>query len=76
MVVTSTTSKGIDKADVTDNTQPVTVTLLVNQEQAELLAEYEKTSSMHFALEYRGDAAIAQQYLNEQQAYFDNKAGN
>ena len=75
MVVTSTTSKGIDKADVTDNTQPVTVTLLVNQEQAELLAEYEKTASMHFALEFRGDSAIAQQYLDEQQAYFDSKVG-
>ena len=73
-VITSTTSKGIDKADVTDNTQPVTVTLLVNQAQAELLAEYEKTSSMHFALEYRGDAAIAQKYLDEQSAYFA-KAG-
>ena len=75
MVVTSTTSKGIDKADVTDHSQPVTVTLLVNQEQAELLSEYEKTASMHFTLEYRGDSATAQQYLDEQQAYFDSKAG-
>lgn len=73
-VITSTTSKGIDKADVTDNTQPVTVTLLVNQTQAELLAEYEKTSSMHFALEYRGEAGQAQKYLDEQAAYF-TKAG-
>lgn len=69
------TSKGIDKADVTDHSQPVTVTLLVNQEQAELLSEYEKTASMHFTLEYRGDSATAQQYLDEQQAYFDSKAG-
>ena len=37
-VITSTTSQGIDKADRTDNTQPVTVTVLVNQKQAELLA--------------------------------------
>lgn len=74
-VVTSTTSKGVDKADVTDNTQPVTVTLLVNQRQAELLAEYEKTSSIHFTLEYRGDPAIAQQYLDEQAAYFKSKGG-
>lgn len=29
-VITSTTSTGVDKADVTDTTQPVTVTLLVN----------------------------------------------
>ncbi len=72
-VVTSTTSKGLDKAEVTDNTQPVTVTLVVNQTQAELLAQYEKTASMHFTLEYRGDAVTAQQYLDEQAAYFEKK---
>ena len=69
-VITSTTSQGIDKADRTDNTQPVTVTVLVNQKQAELLAEYEKTSSMHFTLEYRGDMETAQRFLNEQEEYF------
>lgn len=36
-VITSTTSQGVDKSDVTDATQPVTVTLLVNQAQAEHL---------------------------------------
>ena len=72
-VVTSTTSKGIDKVDVTDNSQPVTVTLLVNKEQAELLAKYEKTASMHFTLEYRGDEAIAEKYLDEQAAYFEGR---
>ena len=74
-VITSTTSSGIDKADVTDRSQPVTVTLLVNQKQAEMLAKYEKTASMHFTLEYRGDPAIAQQYLNIQEQYF-KESGN
>lgn len=69
-VITSTTSSGIDKADVKDTAQPVTVTLLVNRKQAELLAQYEKTASMHFTLEYRGDAAVAQRYLDVQAAYF------
>ncbi len=69
-VITSTTSQGVDKADLTDSSQPVTVTLLVNQEQAELLAMYEKTASMHFTLEYRGDAASAQKYLDIQDQYF------
>ena len=69
-VITSTTSGGIDKADITDSSQPVTVTLLVNQKQAELLAQYEKTASMHFTLEYRGDLATAQQYLEIQEQYF------
>ena len=51
----------------------MTVTLLVNQEQAELLAQYEKAASMHFALEYRGDAATAQKYLQRQNEYFEQK---
>lgn len=72
-VITSTTSSGVDKADRTDNTQPVTVTLLVNQQQAELLAQYEKAASMHFALEYRGDPATAQKYLDRQNEYFTSK---
>ncbi len=70
-VITSTTSQGVDKADVRDGTQPVTVTLLVNKKQAELLARYEKTASMHFTLEYRGDAETAKRYLDAQQAYFE-----
>ena len=69
-VVTLTTSSGIDKADVTDNTQPVTITFIVNKEQAEQLAMLEQTVSMHFVLEYRGDSATAQKYLDEQAAYF------
>ena len=73
-VITSTTSAGVDKENVTDNAQPVTVTLLVNQKQAELLAKYEKTSTMHFTLEYRGDPEMAQNYLNTQADYF-KKAG-
>ena len=69
-MITSTTSQGIDKADVIDHAQPATVTLLVNKAQAELLAQYEKSASMHFALEYRGDPEIANQYLEAQNQYF------
>ena len=39
----------------------------------ELLAQYEKSASMHFALEYRGDAATAQKYLDRQNEYFASK---
>ena len=74
-VITSTTAAGVDKDQITDNSQPVTVTLLVNKKQAELLAKYESTTSMHFVLEYRGDPEIAKTYLATQQAYF-NKGGN
>ena len=68
-VITSTTSQGVDKADITDNTQPATVTLLVNKTQAELLARYEKSGSIHFVLEYRGDPAQAQKYLDAHTEY-------
>lgn len=75
-VITCTTSSGVDKADIKDHAQPVTVTLLVNQKQAELLAQYEKTASMHFSLEYRGDAAAAQRYLDVQESYFLEQDGD
>ena len=68
-VITSTTSQGVDKADITDNTQPATVTLLVDKPQAELWARYEKSGSIHFVLEYRGDPAQAQKYLDAQTEY-------
>lgn len=69
-VITTTTSNGVDKADITDTSQPVTVTLYVNAEQAELLALYEKTAEMHIVLEYRGDAQTAQKYLDTQNKVF------
>lgn len=75
MVITSTTSQGVDKADIKDNSQPATVTLLVNQTQAELLAQYERSGRMHFTLEYRGDSATAQKFLDKQEAVFGTKVG-
>ena len=74
-VITSTTSQGIDKAEVADSAQPATVTLLVNDAQAELFALYERTGNIHFVLEFRGDASTAQKYLDTQAAYLD-KAGD
>lgn len=72
-VITTTTSNGIDKEDVEDTSQPVTVTLLVNTEQAELLAFYEKVADMHIVLEYRGDPETAQKYLDTQNKVFGGK---
>jgi pilus assembly protein CpaB len=70
MVITTTTSQGVDKEDVTDSSQPSTVTLLVNREQAECLAQYDKTASIYFSLAYRGDLQYAQKFLDEQEEYF------
>jgi pilus assembly protein CpaB len=72
-VITTTTSNGIDKENVEDTSQPVTVTLLVNAEQAELLAFYEKVAEMHIVLEYRGDNETAQKYLDVQNKVFGGK---
>ena len=72
-VITTTTSNGIDKENVEDTSQPVTVTLLVNAEQAELLAFYEKVAEMHIVLEYRGDPETAQKYLDVQNKVFGGK---
>ncbi len=68
-VITTTTSQGVDHEDVEDGTQPVTITFLVNAEQAELLSLYDKTGSLHVALEYRGDSETAAKYLAEQDKY-------
>ncbi len=72
-VITTTTSSGVDKEDIEDTSQPVTVTLLTNKEQAETLAFYEKTGDMHIILEYRGDKETAQQYLDAQNKVFGGK---
>lgn len=69
-VITTTTSSGIDKADVEDTSQPVTITLLVNSAQAEVLAYYEQHGDMHIVLEYRGDSETAQKYLDTQNKVF------
>ena len=69
-VITTTTANGVDKADIEDTSQPVTVTLLVNKEQAEVLAYYEQHGDMHIVLEYRGDAETAQKYLDAQNQVF------
>ena len=69
-VITTTTANGVDKADIEDTSQPVTVTLLVNAEQAEVLAYYEMHGDMHIVLEYRGDSETAQKYLDAQNKVF------
>ena len=55
---------------VYDQAENRSVTLLVNDEQAELLAFYEKVSDMHIVLEYRGDSETAQKYLDAQNKVF------
>ena len=71
-VITATTSKGIDVDRINEDTReiPATVTLLVNPEQAKLLAKYEQSGKIHLALVYRGDKETANKFLEAQEKVF------
>ena len=68
-VITTTTSDGIDKDEIVEGGKSATVTVLVTPEQAELLANYNSTTNMHFSLVYRGDADKANAYIKVQDDY-------
>lgn len=75
-VVTTTTSGGVDQDKVQkkdDGTfdPPATITLLVNNTQARLLAEYE-ANTINCILVYRGSSETAEQFLAKQDQYFAN----
>jgi len=79
-VVTTTTADGIDKNEIIKNDDgsfelPSTITVLANNEQAKLLAEYEGTTNIHVALVYRGDKDTANKFLNIQNDYFKISGG-
>lgn len=76
-VITTTTAGGVDKDSVVKNDDgtyelPSTVTVLVNSEQAKLLAKYEDTCIMQTALVYRGDKDTANKFLAKQDEYLKN----
>lgn len=73
-VITTTTSGGVDQDKVQkkeDGTfdPPATITLLVNNTQARLLAEYE-ANTINCILVYRGSNETAEQFLAKQDEYF------
>lgn len=81
-VLAATTSTGADKeyasnkpkSDETEEAElPSTLTLLVNMEQAELLADLESNKTIHAALVYRGSANHAKKFLDEQAQYFNQE---
>ncbi|MDD3337453.1 MAG: RcpC/CpaB family pilus assembly protein [Lachnospiraceae bacterium] len=76
-VITTTTAGGVDKDSVVKNDDgtyelPSTVTVLVNTEQAKLLAKYEDNSTMQTALVYRGDKETADKFIAKQDDYLKN----
>ncbi len=68
-VITATTSDGIDKDEATEGMKSETVTVLVTPEQAERLAYYNATTSVHFTLVYRGEAEKADAFIKVQDDY-------
>lgn len=68
-VITTTTSDGIDKDEIAEGGTAATVTVLVTPEQAELLAQYNSVTTIHFALVYRGDSETADAYIKVQDDY-------
>lgn len=73
-VITTTTAGGIDENEVVENEDgsfelPTTITVLVSVEQAKILANYEKSATMHVALVYRGDEVSAAKFLKAQDEY-------
>lgn len=68
-IIATTASDGIDrKIQEQDDEMELaaTITVLATPEQAKLLAELERTGSLHAALVYRGNAENAQLFLDEQ----------
>ena len=77
-VLASTTAKGNDvdedtknKEDTEEETLPSTVTLLVNDRQAQALANLEVTQKVHIELVYRGTEEDCNVFLEQQQKIMD-----
>ena len=62
-----------EKESNPEESLPATVTLLVNAEQARLLANIEETGSLHLAFVYRGTRENAEKFLAVQEEYFTEK---
>lgn len=73
-VIAATTKSGVEKDKIqeesTTDKLPTTVTFLVNDIQASLLADYENSSKIHICLVYRGDDESAGKFLKEQDDFF------
>lgn len=76
-VLATTNSVGKDKKEGekrSDDQQelPVTITVLANQRQAELIAKLEATSKMHVSLVFRGTEKEGLDYLNKQKSMLND----
>lgn len=77
-VIAATTKSGSDvDAEFDDESDlPSTVTLLVSEEQSKILAELEKTGTIHMTLVYRGERKTAEEFLKKQKELNDSLNAN
>ena len=77
-VVTTTTSTGYDADNPNEesNESPATVTLLADETQSKLLAEYEANGVIHLSLVYRGDEETANQFIAVQDQFLESEDEN
>lgn len=73
-VIAATAKSGSDVSeDASDESElPSTVTLLVSEEQSKMLADLEKTGTIHMSLVYRGDRKTAEKFLKTQKELNDS----
>ncbi|UYO64413.1 Flp pilus assembly protein CpaB [Acetobacterium wieringae] len=74
-VLAVTSGAGVDGGGdsvASEDKLPATVTLLCNENQAQLLAGLEKNGNIYFSLVYRGDMNVANEFLQTQDKYFTN----
>lgn len=75
-VITTTSPNGNDAGSQDgENEQPSTVTLLVNDKQATILANSEINGRIHLSLVYRGNMETAAQFLTAQENAFAGGMG-
>lgn len=68
-VIAATNKSGADVDDLAEDESdlPSTVTLLVSEKQSIMLAELEKTGTIHISLVYRGNRKTAEEFLKQQE---------
>lgn len=73
-IITATTGEGVDVDSAHDGEViiPTTITVIVTNEQAKLLAHYETYASMHISLVYRGSEMNAAKFIAKQDEYLAN----
>jgi pilus assembly protein CpaB len=70
-IITATSNSGNDAGEMEkDSEQLKTVTLLVNEKQATMLASAEVNDKLHLSLVYRGNAETAARFIDAQEAVF------